>query len=62
MEEELPHATELEPALTNGVMLAKLAHFFEPELVSLKKIYDIDLSHFQVRTVEHHRREREKGG
>eukprot|EP00117_Sycon_ciliatum_P032454 scpid10084/ scgid25161/ Ras GTPase-activating-like protein IQGAP1; p195 len=44
--EEQPPASEMEAALMNGVTLAKLAHFFDPDSVSLKKIYDIDLSVF----------------
>ncbi|XP_074539959.1 ras GTPase-activating-like protein IQGAP3 [Halichoeres trimaculatus] len=38
--EELPSPTELEEALRNGVILAKLGHRFAPNVVSLKKIYD----------------------
>ncbi|XP_068616678.1 ras GTPase-activating-like protein IQGAP3 [Brachionichthys hirsutus] len=39
---ELPPSTELEEALRNGVILAKLGHLFAPETVSLRKIYDPD--------------------
>ncbi|XP_028281626.1 ras GTPase-activating-like protein IQGAP3 isoform X2 [Parambassis ranga] len=38
--EELPAPTELEEALRNGVILAKLGHRFSPNAVPLKKIYD----------------------
>uniref|UniRef100_A0A3Q2U692 IQ motif containing GTPase activating protein 3 n=1 Tax=Fundulus heteroclitus TaxID=8078 RepID=A0A3Q2U692_FUNHE len=38
--EELPAPTELEEALRNGVILAKLGHRFTPTAVPLKKIYD----------------------
>uniref|UniRef100_UPI0037E922AB ras GTPase-activating-like protein IQGAP3 n=1 Tax=Semicossyphus pulcher TaxID=241346 RepID=UPI0037E922AB len=38
--EELPAPTELEEALRNGVVLAKLGHRFAPNAVSAKKIYD----------------------
>eukprot|EP00126_Sphaerothecum_destruens_P000627 Sdes_comp10791_c0_seq1m2457 len=40
--ESLPKPNELEEALRNGVILAKLAFFLTPEL-SHKKIYDLDL-------------------
>ncbi|XP_073466338.1 LOW QUALITY PROTEIN: ras GTPase-activating-like protein IQGAP3 [Aquarana catesbeiana] len=42
LNEDLPPPTELEESLRNGVTLAKLGNFFAPELVPLKKIYDID--------------------
>ncbi|KAM9352702.1 ras GTPase-activating-like protein IQGAP3 [Symphorus nematophorus] len=38
--EELPAPSELEEALRNGVVLAKLGHRFAPNAVALKKIYD----------------------
>ncbi|KAM4736638.1 ras GTPase-activating-like protein IQGAP3 isoform 2-T2 [Anableps anableps] len=38
--EELPAPTELEEALRNGVILAKLGQRFAPTAVPLKKIYD----------------------
>lgn len=46
--EELPAPTELEEALRNGVILAKLGQRFAPEAVPLKKIYDPDQQRFQV--------------
>ncbi|XP_064104021.1 ras GTPase-activating-like protein IQGAP3 [Macrobrachium nipponense] len=42
--EELPEAGELEEKLRNGVYLAKLGHFFAPDTVPLRRIYDSDLS------------------
>ena len=48
MKEELPPTTELEESFTNGVTLAKLAHFFAPKVVPLRKIYDKDLKRFEV--------------
>nr|XP_037286231.1 ras GTPase-activating-like protein IQGAP1 [Rhipicephalus microplus] len=42
IEEELPSATRLEEALRNGVYLARLSHFFAPDEVPLRKIYDLD--------------------
>ncbi|XP_010116518.1 PREDICTED: ras GTPase-activating-like protein IQGAP1, partial [Chlamydotis macqueenii] len=42
LEEELPPTTELEEGLRNGVYLAKLAKFFAPNVVSDKKIYDVE--------------------
>eukprot|EP00055_Hartaetosiga_balthica_P015715 m.94991 g.94991 ORF g.94991 m.94991 type:complete len:1619 (+) comp8935_c0_seq1:39-4895(+) len=38
--EELPVASELEGALRNGLIVAKLGMFFAPEIVTEKKIYD----------------------
>lgn len=48
IEEELPEAGELEEQLRHGVYLAKLAHFFAPNVVPLRKIYDADLSRFRA--------------
>jgi len=39
---------ELEEGLRNGVVLAKLAHFITPEKVPLRKVYDKDLSRYNV--------------
>ena len=47
LEDELPATTELEEALRNGVMLARLSHFFAPEVVPKRRIYDIDLKRFE---------------
>ncbi|KAM8825687.1 ras GTPase-activating-like protein IQGAP3 [Synchiropus picturatus] len=46
--EELPAPTELEEALRNGVLLAKLGHRFAPQVVPLKKIYDLDQQRYQA--------------
>ena len=48
LEDELPPTTELEQALRNGVILARLSHFFAPEVVSKRKIYDLDESKYRV--------------
>ena len=48
MKEELPPTTELEESFTNGVTLAKLANFFAPKVVPLRKIYDKDLKRYEV--------------
>ncbi len=48
MNETLPTTTELEEGLRNGVFLGKLAHFMEPDVVPLKKIYDKDQARYQV--------------
>ncbi|KAM8869410.1 ras GTPase-activating-like protein IQGAP3 isoform 1-T1 [Spinachia spinachia] len=45
---ELPAPVELEEALRNGVVLAKLGHRFAPKAVSLKKIYDPDQLRYQA--------------
>ncbi|KAL1478575.1 hypothetical protein MTO96_034981 [Rhipicephalus appendiculatus] len=44
IEEELPSATRLEESLRNGVYLARLSHFFAPDEVPLRRIYDVDQS------------------
>ncbi len=41
--ESLPPTTELEEGLRNGVFLAKLAHFFAPQAVAKRKVFDPDL-------------------
>ncbi|XP_067456357.1 ras GTPase-activating-like protein IQGAP3 isoform X1 [Thunnus thynnus] len=46
--EELPAPTELEEALRNGVILAKLGHRFAPTVVPLKKIFDPDQQRYQA--------------
>jgi len=46
--EEIPATVELEEGLRNGVVLAKLAHFITPDKVPLRKVYDKDLSRYNV--------------
>ena len=46
--EELPEAGELEEKLRNGVYLAKLGHFFAPDTVPQRRIYDADLSRYKT--------------
>lgn len=53
--EELPAPTELEEALRNGVILAKLGHRFAPTSIPLKKIYDGEQLRYQVMTQTHQR-------
>ena len=48
LEEELPPTTELEEGLRNGVYFGKLANFFAPKMVSIKRIYDRDQSRYKV--------------
>lgn len=53
--ERLPKTTELEESLRNGVYLAKLAHFFAPNYVSVKRIFDSDqvkICYFYLRRFE----------
>lgn len=50
LDEELPPTTELEEGLRNGVYLAKLAKFFAPNVVSDKKIYDVEQARYKVIT------------
>ncbi|XP_065909989.1 ras GTPase-activating-like protein IQGAP1 [Dysidea avara] len=49
IDEELPPTTELEQALRNGVILCKLGHFFAPDVLPKKRIYDLDESKYKVR-------------
>ena len=44
----IPASVELEESLRNGVVLAKLAHFISPDKVPLRKVYDKDLSRYNV--------------
>ncbi|KAG7469536.1 hypothetical protein MATL_G00129770 [Megalops atlanticus] len=48
LKEDLPAPTELEEALRNGVLLAKLGHCFAPKVVPLKKIYDLDQERYKA--------------
>ena len=45
---ELQSSSELEEGLRNGVVLARLANFYAPDLISEKKIYDINFENFKV--------------
>ncbi|XP_070211492.1 ras GTPase-activating-like protein IQGAP1 isoform X2 [Littorina saxatilis] len=47
--EDLPPTVELEEGLRNGVYLGKLGHFFAPNVVPLKKIYDKDQTRYNSR-------------
>lgn len=42
----MPKATDLEEDFRSGILLARLANFFAPNLVSLDKIFDLDGVHF----------------
>lgn len=42
LKSELPPASELEEGLRNGVIVARLAMFFAPEMVKQRQIYDFD--------------------
>nr|KAG5685671.1 hypothetical protein BaRGS_014478 [Batillaria attramentaria] len=46
--EDLPPTTELEEGLRNGVFLAKLGHFFAPNVAPLKRIYDKDQTRYKI--------------
>ncbi|KAH0541195.1 hypothetical protein KQX54_021250 [Cotesia glomerata] len=48
LREKLPSTTELEENLRNGVYLAKLAHFMDPESCPKNKIYDIDQKRYKI--------------
>uniref|UniRef100_A0A672H2G6 IQ motif containing GTPase activating protein 2 n=1 Tax=Salarias fasciatus TaxID=181472 RepID=A0A672H2G6_SALFA len=43
----LPPTTEREEGLRNGVYLGKLANFFAPKMVSVKRIYDRDQARYK---------------
>ncbi|XP_062516827.1 ras GTPase-activating-like protein IQGAP2 isoform X2 [Corticium candelabrum] len=47
LKDELPATTEMEEALRTGVILARLANFFAPERVPLKRVYDLDGARFE---------------
>uniref|UniRef100_A0ABM5F3J8 Ras GTPase-activating-like protein IQGAP3 n=1 Tax=Pogona vitticeps TaxID=103695 RepID=A0ABM5F3J8_9SAUR len=48
LREPLAAPTELEESLRNGVILAKLGHFFAPDVCPLGKIYDLDQARFKA--------------
>lgn len=48
IEDELPPTTELEEALRNGVILGRLGHFYAPDILPLRKIYDRDQAKYHV--------------
>ncbi|KAJ7307571.1 hypothetical protein JRQ81_009597 [Phrynocephalus forsythii] len=48
LKEPLASPTELEESLRNGVILAKLGHFFAPDMCPLGKIYDLDEARFKA--------------
>lgn len=48
LREELPPTTELEENLRNGVYLAKVAHFMEPDKLPRNKIYDIEQKRYAI--------------
>ena len=48
IEDELPPTTELEEALRNGVILGRLGHYYAPEILPLRKIYDRDQAKYRV--------------
>jgi len=47
--DDLGATIDIEEALRNGVVLAKLGNYFAPDVVPERKIYDTDLSRFQKR-------------
>ena len=49
IEDELPPTTELEQALRNGVILCRLGHYYAPEVLPVKRIYDLDEAKYRVR-------------
>lgn len=52
LKETLPPTTELEENLRNGVYLAKLCHFIEPDILPLNKIYDLEQKRYSVAGVQ----------
>lgn len=52
VKEELPPATELEENLRNGVYLAKIANFFNPNLVPQNKIYDVNQAIYKAKGLQ----------
>ena len=51
IEDELPPTTELEQALRNGVILCRLGHYYAPEVIPLRRIYDFDESKYKVQMI-----------
>ena len=49
IEDDLGATLNIEEALRSGVILAKLGHYFAPDVVPLKRIYDITLERFNQR-------------
>ena len=49
LKEDLPPSVELEEGLRNGVYLGKLAHYFAPDAIPLRKIYDQDMKRYEKR-------------
>jgi hypothetical protein len=49
IEDELPTTTELEEALRNGVILGRLGHFYAPEILPLRRIYDRDQAKYHAK-------------
>ena len=49
IEDELPPTTELEQALRNGVILCRLGHYYAPDIIPLRRIYDLDEAKYRVR-------------
>ena len=48
IEDELPPTTELEQALRNGVILCRLGHYYAPDIIPLRRIYDLDEAKYRV--------------
>ncbi|XP_056672219.1 ras GTPase-activating-like protein IQGAP3 [Monodelphis domestica] len=48
LKEELPSPVEMEESLRNGVLLAKLGHFFAPDVVPFRKIYDLEQMRYKA--------------
>nr|CAB3256707.1 IQ motif containing GTPase activating protein homolog [Phallusia mammillata] len=46
LQEDLPPSIELEEGLRNGVYLGKLAHYFAPDTIPLRKVYDKDMKKY----------------
>uniref|UniRef100_A0A0M3KIC8 Calponin-homology (CH) domain-containing protein n=1 Tax=Anisakis simplex TaxID=6269 RepID=A0A0M3KIC8_ANISI len=44
---DIPEEIQLEQNLSNGVLLARLANFFAPDMVPLNKIFDFDQSRYK---------------
>ena len=46
LEKTLPEVTTFEANIRNGVVLAQLATYFSPDIVNVRKIFDVDESRF----------------
>ena len=52
LNEDMPSLTEIEKSLTNGVTLAKIAHFVFPNVFPLSRLFDLSLERYRDKGLE----------